>query len=314
MDFANDTYNQEGLYISISPTTEYPTYDYSYENSGKSMSKIRIENEGSKIIFLDLTYDDFQNYEESSLYVNGIKEIGDSYGWISRRRDTIRSINVPFDFRNTKYRRYETDLRDEVDDFGTGYYGIADYFDEFSIFTPLTTGKYKDFYSISPTPSPSPAPRNIEWLGTGGPDGIPFGYIGTAEGNVIGNSMHDCFIKGNFMYNTIGTKFSRNQIGDYFIGNRIADYFESNEIYPFFYGNVIDDDFWDNKIYKSFNYNMVKSNFERNTINSYIGNTNFNNATLVYQDYNKDIIKASDSNDYLIYFDGSAYAPTSITA
>lgn len=99
------TYDQDGSFANVSPSILSPDYSY-YPNP----SRIQIVNNGTRVLLLDLTQVDVNNYVSNSLYIDTIREIDNAYGWITRRIDTYRNISVPFDFRGRKYRRYETEI------------------------------------------------------------------------------------------------------------------------------------------------------------------------------------------------------------
>ena len=148
--------------------------------------------------------------------------------------------------------------------------------------------------------------------------------------NVIGNGMYSNSIGDYFQDNTIGNNFSFNNIGNYFQynqighnfqqniisddfgyggedekGNKIGNYFYNNRIGEYFYNNVVAD-------YFENNYN-INNNFQLNTIKTSVQNQDFDEATHVYGWYNCDIVKASNSSLYLLYFDGSDLLPAGIT-
>jgi hypothetical protein len=109
-----DDYWQDGVFEPLTPgiaTCQYPYTsddpDYGYP---KKMTGIQVVDNGQKVLLLDLNQNDVTNYVSDSLYVQTVYAIGDAYGWINRRNDTERNINVPFDFRGRKYRRYKTEI------------------------------------------------------------------------------------------------------------------------------------------------------------------------------------------------------------
>ena len=97
-------------------------------------------------------------------------------------------------------------------------------------------------------------------------------------GNIIGNS---------FMSNTIGIEFKDNGIGNAFQYNTITNGFKQN---------------------------IIGSSFQINTTTTPVTTLNFTAATRVYADYSCTILKGSDSNFYLAYFNGTTQffvSPTS---
>lgn len=105
MSFSSGFDSLDNYYLPLNPTTENATYPVSTVNS-----RIKIENNGTKIILLDLVEQDYLDYDSNSLYVETVYKIDDAYGWITKRTDTIRNITAPFDFRARKYRRFECEV------------------------------------------------------------------------------------------------------------------------------------------------------------------------------------------------------------
>jgi hypothetical protein len=121
--------------------------------------------------------------------------------------------------------------------------------------------------------------------------------------NVIGNNASTNNISFNFAYNKIGNNFLNNTIlndfgfgGDIPRGNVIGNTFQSNTIGEYFYDNVICDNFISNTIVDNFQFN----NFAYHN-----GSTDFTLSTHVYGNYNCKVVRGSDSNYYLQYFDGT---------
>jgi hypothetical protein len=125
--------------------------------------------------------------------------------------------------------------------------------------------------------------------------------------NTIGNSFTSNTIGDNFNSNTIGYGFYSNTIGKNFFSNTIGNDFYSNTIGYGFNLNTIGESFYSNTIGESFYSNTIGDSFRSNTIKSYINNLDFTTtpATHVYQNYDCEIFKASNSNFYLKYFDGT---------
>lgn len=107
-------YYQEGACEPLTPNVSVCQYLYV-----PSMSRLKVVDGGTKVILLDLTQNDVANYVADSLNINTVYAIGDAYGWITRRNDTLRNINVPFDFRGRKYRRYEVEAFGLIEIFGS---------------------------------------------------------------------------------------------------------------------------------------------------------------------------------------------------
>jgi hypothetical protein len=175
-------------------------------------------------------------------------------------------------------------------------------------------------------------------------------FIGSYDftNNIIGNNFNDNLAEGNFFKNHIGHGFVSNESETEFRNNVIGNTFLNNNIGEEFAYNIIGDDFGGNTIGNSFGYggsvlrgnkignsfanntigvdcydNVIGNNFQTNTIVDYfkynqilypISATNFSTATHVYADYNCTVIRSSDTNYYLQYFDGTVTQTVSITA
>jgi hypothetical protein len=130
--------------------------------------------------------------------------------------------------------------------------------------------------------------------------------------NVIGNTFLDNNVGEDFAYNIIGDNFGNNTIGNSFgyggsvlRGNKIGNSFANNTIGVDCYDNVIGNNFFNNTIVDYFKYNQILYP---------ISATNFSTATHVYAEYDCTIIRGSDGNYYLQYFDGTDIQSVSITA
>jgi hypothetical protein len=316
-EFDGGNYYQEGIFEPLTPNIlicQYPytsdDVDYGYP---KAMSRIKVEDNGMKIILLDLTETDYNNYDTDTLYVDTVYALGDSYGWITRRQDTIRNIDVPFDFRGRKYRRFEVDLSAINASLGTGYWGIGDDF-----LGQGTTGNYKDFKSFG---NDGYDAYNIQWNGMGGADMYQYrGYndnnvcLGSFTNNSISNRVWFNTFDDGITYNTIGDMVYNNTISGGFYYNKIEGYLNNNTIGYGFVLNHIKQDFISNNILDDFKYNTIGIGFITNTVgNSFqinqidysLQSTNFSLATHVYGDYNCQIFKRSDGTLRLSYIDGS---------
>lgn len=270
-EFDGGSYYQDGLYEPLNPDgiCQYPFT--------KTMSKIRLENNGTKVILLDLTKNDYLNYDADTLYVEHIYALGDAYGWITRRIDTQSKIDVPFDFRSKTYRRFEVDLSLVNASLGTGYYGQGD-----NYLGQGTTGNYKDLLSID---WKGYEIYNLEIGGQGGADMSWYNglcdnivFLGRSTNSKIGTYSHDNTIAGNFNNNTIGNYFNYNTVGKGFNSNTIGSKFYSNTIGSNFYSNTIGTDFNNNTIGNSFSNNAIGNSFRNNTI----GNGSYNNTIGIF--------------------------------
>jgi hypothetical protein len=130
--------------------------------------------------------------------------------------------------------------------------------------------------------------------------------------NVIGNNFSDNNVGEDFGYNVIGDGFNANTVGNSFgYGAGIQ---RGNKIGNSFVNNTIGEDFYDNVIGNNLQSNTIVNNFQSNQILYPIGFTNFTSSTHVYLDYNCTVLRGSDGNYYLQYFDGTVTQTVSITA
>lgn len=119
IDNTDNWYYQDGDYEPLTPGESVCQYPYTSDDTEygypKAMSRLKVVDDGMKVIMLDLTYNDYLNYQPDSLYIDTVYALGDAYGCITRRIDTLRNIDVPFDFRGRKYRRYEVDAFGKIE-------------------------------------------------------------------------------------------------------------------------------------------------------------------------------------------------------
>jgi hypothetical protein len=299
VDSINGFYGQSGVFFTkpgiLSPNISLTKNNL--VNLPKQTSRIQIEDNGQKIVLLDLTNDDVNNYQVGTLLVRTVFEIGDSYGLIMNRRDTLRNVEAPLDFRGRKYRRFITDLSSYNPALGVGYYGQGDNYYGLS-----TTGEYADFKVFENA-------TNLKW------EGLAIGNTGIGENdnNVIFGSINDTTIKNGFANNTFGSPdipgvstcenvfidnfFRRNTISKGFKDNTIGTSFFNNTIGYGFRNNYIDTD--------NFRNNIIELNFQRNTVTATVNGINFSGATHVYQNYNCQIFLRQGGDNRLSYIDSS---------
>jgi hypothetical protein len=304
-EFDGGNYYQDGAFDPITPGISVCQYPYTSDDPDygypKAMSRIRVENNGMKVVLLDLDETDFNNYDLDSLYVNTVYEIGDTYGWITRRQDTFRNIDVPFDFRERKYRRFEVDLNPINSSFGTDYWGQGDEFLGLG-----TTGDFKDFKCFG---NDGYEAYNIKWSDMGGPDmywyrgyndnNVFFGsfynntvssfYNNTVSSfydNIVGpnfynntvSSFYDNIAGSNFYDNIVADQFNNNELGNYSFNNIVGSNFYYNTVGVFFFNNTVDRNFQGNKVGDQVNNNELGDNFINNIVgNSFQSNSVNNN-------------------------------------
>ena len=90
---------------------------------------------------------------------------------------------------------------------------------------------------------------------------------------VFGGNIYSNSIGAYFNSNSIGAYFNSNSIGAYFNSNSIGSTFNSNSIGAYFISNSIGVNFYSNSIGNSFNSNSIGANFNSNSIGAYF-NTN----------------------------------------
>ena len=229
------SYSQGGTFSPLTPGISI----CQFPNTSNEMSRIKVENNGTKIILLDLDYNDYLNYDVNTLYVGTVYALEDAYGWITRRIDTERNIDVPFDFRGRKYRRFEVDLSAINPALGTGYWGIGD-----NYLNQGTTGNYKDFKCFG---NDGYNAFVIKWTDVGSPS--VYLYSGYNDNVVFLGFVYGVSITAGFYNNTIGDNFYKNNIG------------------PGFYNNIIGHDFNDNIIRGDFNDRDWETSCNRNSEN-----------------------------------------------
>ena len=297
-EFSGGTYYQNGCFEPLTPVEAICQYPYTSDDPAygnpKAMSRLSVSVDGIKVVLLDLNQNDVNNYDAGTLYVETVYAIGDAFGWITKRNDTLRNIVVPFDFRGRKYRRYEVDLTVVNPALATGYWGQGD-----NYFSQGTTGNYIDVPSFGEAGYDA---YDIEWNDIGGADMnwyagyndnfvclgyLEFSKIGfysrnstitNSTKNTIGNYFQSNTIGTNFSGNAIKNDFSNNTLGGNFRFNTIANNFVANTIGDNFQQNTIVDNFINNTTGTNFGANAIGFGFQQNTIgNSFLSNTIANN-------------------------------------
>lgn len=142
----NGNYYQDGNFEPLTPVIANCQYPYTSNdvdyNYFKKMSRISVSSSGMRVVLLDLDHTDFNNYLSGSLYAQTVYSIGDAYGWITKRNDTLRNIVAPLDFRGRKYRRFEADIDGSVNTFSYG-----------ALPTSLTDGVYSNVNAVEVGPT-----------------------------------------------------------------------------------------------------------------------------------------------------------------
>jgi hypothetical protein len=298
-DGMGNKYEQNGYFFTTQNVT-LPELNFTSDNPilqyPISTSPILIKNNGTRVVLTSLTQNDVNVYQSGTLNVNATEGLGDAYGWITKRVDTLRNVTTPFDFRGRKYRRFEVDLSLINGSVGTSYNGIGDNFGGFG-----TTGDFGDFKCFENA-------TNLNWAGLG----FGFDSIGENDNNVIFGYISDTTIKNGFANNTFGCNFGNISdpsiencfIDNYFRLNVVGFNFKNNTISSTFQQNIIGNDFQVNIIPRNFlgNYGILNG-FQRNTFNVDTQYTDYSNANHVYGSYTCTIDRTPNGTRSLTYVD-----------
>jgi hypothetical protein len=259
-EFSGGAYYQDGTFEPLTPVIAECQYPFTSNDPSLgypiAMSNLAVSPDGMRVVLLDLSETDVNNYDVGTLYVDTVYSLGNAYGWVTKRTDTQRNISVPFDFRNRKYRRYEVDLTPVNPALGLGYWGQGDVY-----LGQSTTGNYIDVPSFGQEGYNT---YDIQWEGMGGAD--MSNYAGFCDNNVFLGSFFYSDLKGSSWNNTIGNDFSFNTTGKIFTDNTIGNTFQFNTIGNVFQSNTIGNSFQSNTIGNSFQTNKVGVDFYYNTI------------------------------------------------
>lgn len=209
---------------------------------------------------------------------------GGDRGKIYYRKDCIKNNSRGYDWRNVKFRRWETEP-------------------DSGIFTVITDndGAYEDFYAFANSASAASCENNDFGIITdydidtfGAPtdkldnfiigNGCANNKIGSGSfNNTIGNSLLQAKIGNHFSNNIIGNSCVDIIIGNHCIDNTIGNSFTDSTIGEDFNGNEVGNSFYFNTIGNEFISNTVGNSFFNNTIGdecdtSIFGNSFSNNA------------------------------------
>jgi hypothetical protein len=221
---------------------------------------------------------------------------GCTKGYIYRRIDTIQNNDIPFDFRNVKFRRWQINVttQDATGAVGTYTKGqVVKKTGTTSVYVKLTNANGGDFTDASfwfqlgvVNNSSYISPTSSQWQITNDLYSINIpcsasyqdynmwansSYYNTAYNNTIA-SVEKGTTGGNLAkFNTVifSNNFQYNNIGSFFYNNSILGGFNKNNIGNNFYNNFIDLTFTDNNITSDFYNNLVGKYFTQNAIQSY---------------------------------------------
>jgi hypothetical protein len=254
---------------------------------------------------------------------------GCTKGYIYRRIDTIQSNDIPFDFRNVKFRRWQINVttQDATGAVGTytkgavvkktstnevylklnnnsGVFSDTNFwtrlsFDNLSYISPTQTQwqVINDFYTLT-IPCSSLFQDYKMWSVDS--------YYNTANNNIINSIQSGIFIGGNLTkYNTViyENYFSYNNIGSFFYNNSILNSFQNNKIKDFFYNNLIGNYFYNNVIDGNFYGNVIGSFFSDNVLNQFfysnVCDSNFS-INIIQQGFNNNSVANSFQNNNIL--------------
>jgi len=270
---------------------------------------------------------------------------GCTKGYIYRRVDTKQNNDIPFDFRQVKFRRWQISQPtwDGVTTYAKGivvkstidntlWFSLVD--NNLNNATSDTTyWRQFEWYNLSYV-----SPYNGQWNITWGsfqsiltctalyqdykmwavPTDYDSAYSNKLEapnGDLISNS-NTVIFGTNFYSNSIGANFYSNSIGAGFYSNSIGADFNSNSIGADFNSNSIGANFKYNSIGTYFNNNSIGAYFNNNTIGAYFGNNsigaNFDSNSIGAY-FNNNIIGANFSNNTIgVYFINNTIGASSI--
>ena len=323
MSFSGGTYVIDANYNPLLNGVCAPTFDYS---GGSFITTIQAVANGTQVILNNVSFADYSNYDPNSLNVSTLLAFDKAFGKILRRNDTLQNVDVPFDFRNQVFRRYQINTA-----LGLVYGGIGD---ECTIAgtTYTTTGLYQD------TPSFPNGVNNVIWS-TSGDNNVFYlcrnlnigrsqdctalneigGEIGSLDNilvyqiylssivegssnviqgfsynsfdllldnNLIGNITYNVSV-GAFLNNNTGN-FNFNQIGNNFSNNIVSTNCDSNTFGNFCTNNVISSDFGQNIVGNLFFANGVG----RNCILNNFGDS-FNNNKNIKTNFRRNTITSN---------------------
>lgn len=173
---------------------------------------------------------DIIHYElVQSHYWNGVLIDGGDRGWIYYREDTLQNNKVDYDFRNVKWRRWNT----QADGLGTWTVLTDNTFPSQDFLTfqnyALTNGNDFNIAGKSNESNPGQNYNNI--------------FFGYCAGNTSKGLFHDNTFLGEAAHNSFGILFNSNILAGGFTYNQIKDNFYNNITQGAFDDNTLDLDF-----------------------------------------------------------------------
>ena len=281
-------------------------------------------------------------YSEDIIYYNIVNDQtlapGCAKGYIYRRIDTLQNNDIPFDFREVKFRRWQLNVTN-IWDSGTTYntnnvvtYNnhifislINDNTDDVSIINIYNNTNNHNwdiflydnltFYSYS-TNQLSTYKYNIPcnnsiYIDYNIWSNLNY-YIGSKNNLIISSqyfqydtlfSLNTVIFGYGFCNNILDQNLSKNNnIGSYFQYNNIESYFQYNIIKDSFAYNNIEYSFAYNNIESNFNNNKIMNNFASNRIKSNFQYNNIGNifsSNFIESNFNNNNIESNFNNNIL---------------
>lgn len=307
-----------------------------YKNNSPLEQVIIDKNDRGKIYILtDYPYETHEQYfSNTSLKITTIFPLNNAYGLIRKRIDTERNIEVDFDFRNVKFRRYYYNFTDYNVNLMGGYYGIGDrylnltpsgdymdcnifntnnvknvkinlnnsYFDasffNTVFFCDSIFNLYINGFHVKDNTISSPNILNMSINNIVG----SFFLIKNSINNInINNSINNIVYCNSFENNNINSIYNSNIIAPNTITNNKINSIDSSQIYTDLNNNDISSDLKNVIINNRYGY----GNFQYNKIDVNLYGVDFTNATHVFNSYNCTIVNRINNNPILYYFDSS---------
>jgi uncharacterized delta-60 repeat protein len=306
------------LYLSFQTGSDYyemmveplvPGENYNQENVGGNNKTFNISTEdGQRIILLGITEGMIQAYVADSMYADSAYSIAPAYGWMTRRVDTHRNIDLPMDWRNIRYRRWHYSNFAGGSPYIIPWDNGVSFYDPFQAAGVVSTGNYKDTPVIK-----NGGAYQFRVNGRGGTIGY-WWWMGNVEQVVFmadsgGDESYAVDLDVDWFY-----KCTFNSVGSvFFKGNSITRTLFGSSIYYWnCTGRVEYTVLWSNSQFLSgmMNLNNFKAqqiyaiDFSSNYLWAYNLGGDFSSTPNISSTFSKTILKGSDDTWYLQYYDG----------
>lgn len=288
------------------PGASYLITDYR-TTYNQPVSNISMQGELEPLVVKAISTSEFDPVAVSTLHprdiiyydINSIQSRvpGCSKGYIYRRIDALQNNDLPFDFRQVKFRRWKITSSWSFGTIPNGGYAspqatswngftvnYSDY-DDFHFFAGMIyANSYNNFIASSGT-------NLLENCNCIVGDAFRNNVIGVVfKNNTIGGDFRENSITGDFSENLIRGQFYRNFISGNFNNNKLNTDLTMNTVKGTFSSNFVDSNFYSNTFHGSFQNNTVgtnhRGNVYRNTfLNGVIDNNFENNTIRCYMNY-----------------------------